>query len=261
MQLWNLHLMGIMFMFSQHIMTKIVVLRRHYLVRVCVCSTALLRWYLLPVNSSPFFITFFAFPVTLFWVIPELMNIITLNLSRNFPSYGIWLLPASTYFLPSPCTMCISALHFCCSMCDVSLAIFWCYTSGSSFCCYSTDEIQEISKGTSCLHWSYWRLLGINSLTFFSMKVVFYCHFPDLLLAQHTTALRRIYRKPIDFIEQITTGPTFFSFSWAFFLNLCLKYVMLYSIHLTRTILSFCLSALLWPCAIFSLSLNCLVVL
>uniref|UniRef100_A0A6N2KJ51 Alpha-1,3/1,6-mannosyltransferase ALG2 n=1 Tax=Salix viminalis TaxID=40686 RepID=A0A6N2KJ51_SALVM len=39
-----------------------------------------------------------------------------------------------------------------------------------------------------------------------SMKVVFYCHFPDLLLAQHTTVLRRLYRKPIDFIEEITTG-------------------------------------------------------
>ncbi|PIN15953.1 Glycosyltransferase [Handroanthus impetiginosus] len=39
-----------------------------------------------------------------------------------------------------------------------------------------------------------------------SSKVVFYCHFPDLLLAQHTTFLRRIYRKPIDFLEEITTG-------------------------------------------------------
>ncbi|KAH6756930.1 UDP-Glycosyltransferase superfamily protein [Perilla frutescens var. hirtella] len=37
-------------------------------------------------------------------------------------------------------------------------------------------------------------------------KVVFYCHFPDLLLAQHTTILRRIYRKPIDFLEELTTG-------------------------------------------------------
>lgn len=37
-------------------------------------------------------------------------------------------------------------------------------------------------------------------------KVVFYCHFPDLLLAQHTTVLRRIYRKPIDFVEETTTG-------------------------------------------------------
>lgn len=39
-----------------------------------------------------------------------------------------------------------------------------------------------------------------------SAKVVFYCHFPDLLLAQHSTILRRLYRKPIDFIEEITTG-------------------------------------------------------
>ncbi|KAI8552983.1 hypothetical protein RHMOL_Rhmol06G0309800 [Rhododendron molle] len=37
-------------------------------------------------------------------------------------------------------------------------------------------------------------------------QVVFYCHFPDLLLAQHTTILRQIYRKPIDFIEDVTTG-------------------------------------------------------
>ncbi|KAH7512662.1 uncharacterized protein LOC107432555 [Ziziphus jujuba] len=39
-----------------------------------------------------------------------------------------------------------------------------------------------------------------------SAKVVFYCHFPDLLLAQHTTLLRRIYRKPIDLVEEMTTG-------------------------------------------------------
>ncbi|GLT93893.1 hypothetical protein SLE2022_116630 [Rubroshorea leprosula] len=39
-----------------------------------------------------------------------------------------------------------------------------------------------------------------------SMKVVFYCHFPDMLLAQHTTLLRRLYRKPLDFLEELTTG-------------------------------------------------------
>ncbi|KAL3636932.1 hypothetical protein CASFOL_019231 [Castilleja foliolosa] len=37
-------------------------------------------------------------------------------------------------------------------------------------------------------------------------KVIFYCHFPDMLLAQRTTILRRIYRSPIDFLEEITTG-------------------------------------------------------
>ncbi|KAI3769347.1 hypothetical protein L6452_00448 [Arctium lappa] len=39
-----------------------------------------------------------------------------------------------------------------------------------------------------------------------STKVVFYCHFPDLLLAKHTTLLRRIYRMPINFLEELTTG-------------------------------------------------------
>ncbi|RZB83075.1 Alpha-1,3/1,6-mannosyltransferase ALG2 isoform B [Glycine soja] len=39
-----------------------------------------------------------------------------------------------------------------------------------------------------------------------STKVVFYCHFPDLLLAQHSTFIRRMYRKPIDYAEEITTG-------------------------------------------------------
>ncbi|KAG0467992.1 hypothetical protein HPP92_017320 [Vanilla planifolia] len=39
-----------------------------------------------------------------------------------------------------------------------------------------------------------------------STKVIFYCHFPDLLLAEHTTWLRRVYRKPIDLLEETTTG-------------------------------------------------------
>ncbi|XP_020248675.1 alpha-1,3/1,6-mannosyltransferase ALG2-like [Asparagus officinalis] len=39
-----------------------------------------------------------------------------------------------------------------------------------------------------------------------STKIIFYCHFPDLLLAQHTTTARRLYRKPIDLLEEATTG-------------------------------------------------------
>jgi alpha-1,3/alpha-1,6-mannosyltransferase len=41
------------------------------------------------------------------------------------------------------------------------------------------------------------------------LQIIFYCHFPDLLLAQHTSLLRRLYRKPIDMIEEITTGTVF----------------------------------------------------
>lgn len=37
-------------------------------------------------------------------------------------------------------------------------------------------------------------------------KILFYCHFPDLLLASHSTPLQALYRGPLDFIEQVTTG-------------------------------------------------------
>ncbi|KAI5066902.1 hypothetical protein GOP47_0017430 [Adiantum capillus-veneris] len=37
-------------------------------------------------------------------------------------------------------------------------------------------------------------------------KVIFYCHFPDLLLAKHTNRLRKLYRAPIDWVEEETTG-------------------------------------------------------
>lgn len=37
-------------------------------------------------------------------------------------------------------------------------------------------------------------------------KILFYCHFPDFLLAKHDSLLKRIYRAPIDFVEEWTTG-------------------------------------------------------
>lgn len=37
-------------------------------------------------------------------------------------------------------------------------------------------------------------------------KVLFYCHFPDQLLAAHKTFLQRLYRWPVDRIEEWTTG-------------------------------------------------------
>ena len=38
------------------------------------------------------------------------------------------------------------------------------------------------------------------------MGVVFYCHFPDMLLAKHDSVFRSLYRAPIDYFEQATTG-------------------------------------------------------
>lgn len=37
-------------------------------------------------------------------------------------------------------------------------------------------------------------------------KVLFYCHFPDLLLTQRATWLKRWYRAPLDWLEEKTTG-------------------------------------------------------
>lgn len=39
-----------------------------------------------------------------------------------------------------------------------------------------------------------------------SSQVLFYCHFPDLLLSPRTSLLKRLYRLPIDYLEQVTTG-------------------------------------------------------
>ncbi|XP_794663.3 alpha-1,3/1,6-mannosyltransferase ALG2 [Strongylocentrotus purpuratus] len=37
-------------------------------------------------------------------------------------------------------------------------------------------------------------------------KVLFYCHFPDLLLTKRQSFLKKLYRTPIDWLEEKTTG-------------------------------------------------------
>ncbi len=37
-------------------------------------------------------------------------------------------------------------------------------------------------------------------------KILFYCHFPDLLLTERKSTLKRIYRFGIDWLEEKTTG-------------------------------------------------------
>ena len=36
--------------------------------------------------------------------------------------------------------------------------------------------------------------------------MLFYCHFPDKLLSSHDSLLKNIYRAPIDWLEETTTG-------------------------------------------------------
>lgn len=37
-------------------------------------------------------------------------------------------------------------------------------------------------------------------------KILFYCHYPDMLLTGRETTLKSIYRAPLDWFEEITTG-------------------------------------------------------
>ncbi|XP_007948523.1 alpha-1,3/1,6-mannosyltransferase ALG2 [Orycteropus afer afer] len=37
-------------------------------------------------------------------------------------------------------------------------------------------------------------------------KILFYCHFPDLLLTKRDSFLKQLYRAPIDWVEEYTTG-------------------------------------------------------
>jgi len=37
-------------------------------------------------------------------------------------------------------------------------------------------------------------------------KIIFYCHFPDLLLTKRKSIWKKLYRKPMDYLEEITTG-------------------------------------------------------
>ena len=39
-----------------------------------------------------------------------------------------------------------------------------------------------------------------------STKILFYCHFPDMLLTKRESFLKRIYRGPIDWLEEKTTA-------------------------------------------------------
>lgn len=45
----------------------------------------------------------------------------------------------------------------------------------------------------------------IPILYFMPCKVIFYCHYPDQLLASHDNTLKRYYRLPLDWLEEKTT--------------------------------------------------------
>jgi len=48
--------------------------------------------------------------------------------------------------------------------------------------------------------------VSIPLLRLTGAKIFFYCHFPDKLLTTRTSLLKKLYRLPVDFIEELTTG-------------------------------------------------------
>ena len=50
-----------------------------------------------------------------------------------------------------------------------------------------------------------------------SVRILFYCHFPDMLLTQRKSFLKKLYRFPLDWLEEYTTGMFLIFYQIAFF--------------------------------------------
>lgn len=71
------------------------------------------------------------------------------------------------------------------------LTVIFAYRHASE---YDVVIVDQVSHSIPILTW------------FTSCRVLFYCHFPDQLLAQRTSLLKRVYRWPFDRAEEWTTG-------------------------------------------------------
>ena len=68
---------------------------------------------------------------------------------------------------------------------------FTCYRRKRQYDVIIADQVSAVIP---VLHW----------LT--TSPVLFYCHHPDLLLALRRPGLHRLYRMPLDWVEEVTTG-------------------------------------------------------
>jgi alpha-1,3/alpha-1,6-mannosyltransferase len=77
--------------------------------------------------------------------------------------------------------------------------ISWTYRSPTIMAgwqpCYDVIIVDQVSA-------------AVPFLRLTSSKLLFYCHFPDLLLVQgrSSSALKRLYRAPLDLLEELSTG-------------------------------------------------------
>ncbi|KAL3140010.1 hypothetical protein ABBQ38_004293 [Trebouxia sp. C0009 RCD-2024] len=108
------------------------------------------------------------------------------TISGSFPviQAGNWF-PRSFY----------NRLHAFCAYIRCSLAAFWiCWCAYRQHHQYDVIIVDQVSVVIPVL-----QLLTRS-------KILFYCHFPDLLLAQRSSRAHSAYRAPLDYAEQLTTG-------------------------------------------------------
>lgn len=80
----------------------------------------------------------------------------------------------------------------CAALRMVALALHVLLLSGETFDVFVCDQV------SACI--------PILRLARTHKKVLFYCHFPDQLLTKRESLIKRIYRAPLDWLEEYTTG-------------------------------------------------------
>lgn len=77
-------------------------------------------------------------------------------------------------------------------------------------CCSSMKEATQERLSYLCqsrfLHLQVSACIPVLRLSRHTKKVLFYCHFPDQLLTQRKSTVKKLYRAPIDWVEERTTG-------------------------------------------------------
>uniref|UniRef100_A0A4W5RDZ7 Alpha-1,3/1,6-mannosyltransferase ALG2 n=1 Tax=Hucho hucho TaxID=62062 RepID=A0A4W5RDZ7_9TELE len=106
----------------------------------------------------------------------------TLDLDLNVVCVGDWL-PTSVF----------GYLHALCAYLRmIYVALYLVFLSGVEYDVVFCDQVSVC--------------IPVLRLSRQRKKVLFYCHFPDQLLTQRGSALKKLYRAPIDRLEELTTG-------------------------------------------------------
>ncbi|KAM7071776.1 alpha-1,3/1,6-mannosyltransferase ALG2 [Acridotheres tristis] len=91
-----------------------------------------------------------------------------------------------------PRSLCGRGHALCAALRMAFVALYVLLLSGESFDAFVCDQV------SACI--------PVLRLARTRKKVLFYCHFPDQLLTKRESLLKRLYRLPLDWLEEYTTG-------------------------------------------------------